>query len=226
MAQAGDAASPAAALALEQLCQAYWQPLYWHVRRLGHPADAAQDLTQAFVANLLEKRLVAAADQQRGKFRTFLLTALRNFLSNEHARQNAAKRGAGRVFPMDFQSAEEAYRLEPSHQATAEKAFERQWALAVLEEAFVELEKEQRAAGKGPLFEALSRCLTAGDDAPRYVELADRLGMTTAAVKKSVSRLRAGYARAIREEVARTISDDGNVNDEIKSLFRAVQSED
>jgi RNA polymerase sigma-70 factor (ECF subfamily) len=225
VAAAGVSGSADAGQALEQLCLAYWQPLYWHVRRLGHQPAAAQDLTQAFIVHVLEKRLIAAADRQRGKFRTFLLTALRNFLANDYERQRAAKRGGGRVFSMDFQSAEEAFRLEPSHQTTPERAFERQWAVAVLEEAFAALEREQRAAGKGALFDALSPCLTAGDDAPRYAELAARLGLTIAAVKKAVSRLRGHYARAIREEVARTISDDDDLNEEIQSLFRAVQAE-
>jgi RNA polymerase sigma factor (sigma-70 family) len=223
VAAAGDVASPTVSQALEELCRSYWQPLYWHVRRLGHQPAVAQDLTQAFFAHVLEKRLINSADQQRGKFRTFLLTALRNFLANQHEWEQALKRGGGRVFPMDFQSAETAYQLESTRQSAPEQAFERQWAVAVLEEAFVTLGREQHAAGKGPLFEALAPCLTARDDAPRYAELAEQLGLSPAAVRKSVGRLRAHYARSIREEVARTISEHENIDEEIKSLFRALQ---
>lgn len=176
------------------------------------------------MAHLLEKRVVASADKDRGKFRTFLLTALRNFMANEHERDQAARRGGDRVFPMDFQAAEVAFRLNPAHRDTPEKAFEKQWAVAVLQEAFAALEQEQRAAGKGIQFEAFSPWLTARDDAPRYEELAAGLNMSLAAAKKAVSRLRARYARAIREEVARTLSETDNVDEEIKRLFRAVQA--
>ena len=220
---AGDAASPDAPVALEHLCRSYWQPLYQHVRRLGYEAHVAQDLIQAFFAHVLENRVIDAADQIRGKFRTFLLTALRNFLANERAREQAAKRGGGRVFPMDFQSAETAYQIEPSREPTPEKTFERQWAITVLEESLTALEQRQRAAGKAVLFEALAPCLTAADDAPDYTELSARLGVLPDAVKKAASRLRAQYAQAIRDEVRRTISDNDAVDDEIKSLFRALQ---
>lgn len=221
---AGDTPSPGARRALEQLCQAYWQPLYWHVRRVGYEPAAAQDLTQAFFLHLLDKRLIAAADRDRGKFRAFLLTALRNFLANDYERQTAVKRGGGRVFTMDFRSAEQAYRPELARSATPETAFERQWAVAVLEEAFAALERRQTAAASGPLFEALLPCLTASDDAPRYAQLAEQLGMSVAAIKKAVSRLRAQYARAVRAEVAKTIAAGDSVDEEIRNLFRAVRA--
>lgn len=220
---AGDEESPSSASALEQLCRAYWQPLYWHVRRQGCSATDAPDLIQAFFAYVLEKRLIGAADRERGKFRTFLLTALRNFQANERERAQAVKRGGGRVFAMDFRTAEDAFQFEPSHDATPELDFERRWAIAVLEEALTTLGKQQHAEGKGPLFELLAPCLTASDDAPRFAEISTHLGLSIAAVKKAASRLRAQYARAIRDEVERTIATNESVDEEIKSLFRAVQ---
>jgi RNA polymerase sigma-70 factor (ECF subfamily) len=133
------------------------------------------------------------------------------------------KRGAGKVFTMDFQSAELAWQIEPVHEQTAERIFERHWAIAVLESAFAELALRYSEAGKSYLFDALSRCLTTSHDAPRYQDLASDLGLSIDAIKKAVARLRSQYAKIVRQEVAKTISDAENLEDEIHNLFQALQ---
>lgn len=220
---AGDDSSAQSAKALQYLCQTYWEPLYAHVRRLGHQPAEAQDLIQAFMTHVLEKRLIGLAERERGKFRTYLMVSLRNFLANESARNRAVKRGAGKVFTMDFQSAELAWQIEPIHEQTAERIFERHWAIAVLESAFTDLALRYSAAGKGYLFEALSRCLTSSNDAPRYQDLASDLGLSIDAIKKAVGRLRTQYAKIVRQEVAKTISDAESIEEEIQNLFQALR---
>ena len=222
---AGRSSSAESRRALEALCQAYWYPIYAHVRRSGHDAATAQDLTQAFFARLLERRVLPRADRERGRFRAFLLASLRNFLRNEYDFQTARKRGGGQaVLSIDYRQAEGRYGAEPSHAETPERDFERQWALAVLEQALAALEREHRAAGKLELFEALAPCLTAGGDAPAYAEVAAALGLTEAAAKMAASRLRKQYRERIRAEIARTVADPADVDEELRSLFAALGS--
>src|SRR5215831_4682317 len=174
---AGQRELPESREALATLCRLYWYPLYAYARRrLPRPEDA-QDLTQEFFARLLERDYLRQADPQRGRFRSFLLTAFKHFLANEHERANAQKRGGGRkVLPLDFPNGERRYQREPGHAATAEALYERGWALTLLEQALARLRDEQAAAGKGPLFECLKETLT-GADAPRpYADIAAELG--------------------------------------------------
>lgn len=209
--------------ALECLCRTYWPPIYAHVRRSGHDPQTAQDLTQAFFARLLEKQVLPRADRERGRFRSFLLASLRNFLCNEHDRRSARKRGGDRrVLPMVLDAAESRYGTEPGHQLTPDRAFERQWALTVLEQALTALEAQYRESGKHALFEALAPYLTPGNDNPDYGRTAAELGLSEAATKMAASRLRRRYRELIREEIARTVASPADVEDELRSLFAAL----
>ena len=223
---AGRSSSAESRQALEELCGAYWYPIYVHVRRAGHDPPAAQDLTQAFFARVLEKRLLPRADRQRGRFRSFLLGSLRNFLSNERDRRAARKRGGDcRFFSINLNAAESRYLAEPCHGATAERSFERQWALAVLERSLGALERDYHDSGRSELFDALSPFLTTGGDGAGYGATAERLQMTEAAAKMAASRLRRRYRELIREEIARTVAESSEVEDELNRLFAALSRE-
>lgn len=223
--QAGRSSRGQSRQALESLCETYWPPLYAHLRRSGYDPQTAQDLTQAFFARLLEKRAIPRADRQRGRFRSFLLASLRNFLSNERDYRSARRRGGGRrIFSIDLDSGEDRYCTEPSCQLTPDRAFERQWALTVLEQALSALENRYREAGKQPLFDALAPFLTAERDSPNYSRTAEDLGMSEAAVKMAASRLRRKYRELIRAEIARTVADPADVDEELRSLFAALGS--
>lgn len=220
--QAGEREGAASEEALAALCEVYWYPLYSFVRRWGHSADDAQDLTQEFFARLLEKGALRAATPSRGRFRSFLLAALKHFLSNERERTNALKRGGGRPpLPLEFETAEGRYSLEPAGQGDPEQAFERQWALAVLAETLRRLEAEQANAGKLDVFARLKGELT-GDRELSYADLGKQLGMSEGAVKVAVHRLRRRFGELLRKEIAGTVSDPQEVDDEIRYLFAAL----
>ncbi len=207
--------------ALGRLCRDYWTPLYGFVRRNGHDVHAAQDLTQEFFARLLDKGYLAAADRERGRFRSFLLAALKHFLANERKAARAQKRGGGKaVLSLDFQSAEQAYLAEPVATRTPEQLFEQQWAVLLLERVLARVETEFAAAGKAE-FALLKDCLVAGQHRP-YADIAAELGTTEAAVKMSVHRLRKRYRALLREEVALTVADPGEVDDEMRQLFATL----
>ena len=215
--------SPHSQQALSELCEAYWAPLYWHVRRLGNDPAQAQDLTQGFFARLLEKHVLGYVDREKGRFRSFLLASLQNYLTNEHERRNALKRGGGqKILSMDFDLAEHGYALEPAHEATAERLFERRWAITLLEKALRSLEKQYARDNKQLLFDASVPFLTAASGQPRYSAVAEQLEMTEAAVKMAVSRLRRRYRELIRTEVQQTISDLDDVDDELQHLLAAL----
>ncbi len=212
--------------ALEELCSAYWQPLYSYVRRMGYAPADAQDLTQSFFARLLEKHVLEFADRQRGRFRTFLLTALRRFVINEWKRDRSERRGGGRqTLSINFEASEVEGVLEPSHNLTPDALFERRWAMQVLENAVARLRQQQQAAQKGERFDELAPLLTPRADAPSYQETSQRLGTTTAAVKMAVSRLRKQLGRLVREEVRRTVASDTEVEDELRRLITALRAE-
>jgi RNA polymerase sigma-70 factor (ECF subfamily) len=201
----------------------YWYPLYAYVRSRGHSHDRAQDLTQEFFATLLEKDGLAAVEQGKGRFRSFLLAACQHFLANQHDREQAQKRGGGRQFvPIDFQGAEGRYRHEPAHGETPERLFERRWALALLERVLARLRAEYEASGRGRLFERLKARLTGGDAGVPHAEAAEELGLSEGAVKVAVHRMRKRYRELLREEIAQTLDDPGQVEDEIRSLFAAL----
>ncbi len=222
---ARDRSAPQADEALASLCAAYWYPLYAFVRRQGHAADAAQDLTQEFFARLLEKDYLGAADRDKGKFRSFLLTACKHFLANERDRERAQKRGGGReVLWIDVSRGETLYSREPAHAQTPEKLFERRWALALLEQVMARLQGEYAARGKGRLFERLRVFLVAAGDAAPHGQAAAELGLSEGAVKVAVHRLRQRYRELLREEIARTVDDPDGIDDEIRELFAAFAS--
>jgi RNA polymerase sigma factor (sigma-70 family) len=220
---AADASSPESDRALATLCEAYWYPLYAFVRRQGHAAHEAEDLTQEFFARILEKQYLDGVGPEKGRFRTFLLVCLRRFLANEWDRKRALKRGGGRApLSIDFADADARYRLEPAHELTAERLFERRWALTLLEQVLASLAEEMRLSGKGELFDALKVYLAASSSAPPHIEMGKKLNMTEGAVKVAVHRLRGRYRRLLREEIAKTVGEEGDVEEEIGRLFAAL----
>jgi DNA-directed RNA polymerase specialized sigma24 family protein len=209
--------------ALESLCQTYWFPLYAYLRRHGYGSDVAEEHTQAFFARLLEKRGLRLADPKRGRFRSFLLAALKHFVANEAKRARAKKRGGGRrVLGLDFEHAERRYSLEPADELSPEKLFERSWALTVLDSTMSRLKRESVEADKGKLFEQLKVYLTADKSSVLYRDAAERLDMSEGAVKVAVHRLKRRYRELLRDEIARTVSSEEQVDEEIRHLFTAL----
>lgn len=220
---AAQRASPEAHESLARLCQAYWFPLYAYVRRRGYTADDAHDLTQAFFTRLLEKNWLLAADRTKGRFRAFLLTAMKHFLADEWDRERAEKRGGGRaLLPLALETAEARYAREPADLETPDRIFERRWALTLLDEVLGRLRSEYVRAGKTALFEALHPCLVGERTAQPYAELARTLGSTESAVKSAVHRLRARYRELLREEVASTLDDGEAVDEELRHLLAVL----
>jgi len=206
--------------ALAELCQTYWYPLYAFIRRQGHAPHDAEDLTQEFFARLVEKEFLRAVRREKGRFRSFLLTALKRFLANEHDRATAQKRGGDRaVISIDHASAESRYELEPAHQVTPEVIFEQRWATMLLERVLERLREEYAATNRALLFGHLSDSLTKERDALPYAEIARELKMTEAAVKMAVQRLRRRYRELLREEIARTVASPDEIEAEIRHLF-------
>jgi RNA polymerase sigma factor (sigma-70 family) len=220
---AGQGPSAPAAEALEKLCRAYWFPLYAFIRRRGYPPHEAQDLTQEFLLRLMEKHYFANAAPERGKFRSFLLTALNHFLANDRRRSHAAKRGGGQeIISLDQGVAEAGYSIEPVSHLTPEKLFERRWALTLLDRALARLREEFVTSGKTTQFNQLRGFLTAEAEGNDYGSVARRLGMTTGAVAVAIHRLRHRYGDLVREEIARTVSTASEVEEEIRWLFATV----
>jgi RNA polymerase sigma factor (sigma-70 family) len=220
---AADAGDTRGRESLARLCRIYWYPLYAFVRRQGQSPHDAQDLTQEFFARLLEKNYLGDVDIAKGKFRSFLLAAMKHFLCNEWARARTLKRGGGcTLLPLDALAAETRYLREPQDQATAERLFEKRWALTLLDQVLKRLEEEYRSTGKQPLFEHLQGCLTGDREALPYAEIADRLDMTEGAIKVAVLRLRGRYRALLREEIAETVADPADIDDEIRQLFAAL----
>ena len=220
---AGDPHSPHAATALEALCRAYWYPLYAYVRRRGYSTADAQDLTQEFFVQLLEHNWVAYADRHKGRFRSFLLVAMKRFLANEWDKANTLKRGGGvRLIPLQMDNAESRYAQEPADTATPEQAFEKQWALALLDSVLIQLRENYVQDGKAKLFDTLKPCLI-GDRAQQpYAVLAVNLGMTEGAVKTAVCRLRERYREHLKVEIAHTVASPAEVDEELRHLFRVL----
>jgi RNA polymerase sigma factor (sigma-70 family) len=220
---AGQQASPQAAESLEKLCRAYWFPLYAYARQRGHTPEDAQDLTQAFFLRLLQKQYLAHADRDKGRFRSFLLTALNHFLTNDWRRAEAVKRGSGQPpISLDDTRAEDRYALEPLSDLTPERLYERHWALTLLDQALARLRAESAAAGQTRQFNRLKGFLTTQAAESSYAAVAAELGMTSGAVGKLIYRLRHRYRELVREEIAHTVASPAEVEDEIRWLFRAV----
>ncbi len=209
--------------ALEKLCRAYWYPLYAYVRRRGHSPEDAQDLTQEFFTQLLERQSLAGADPNLGRFRSFLLGSMNHFLANEWKKSQTIKRGGGhQLLSLDWAAAEDRFDLEPADHSTPDKLFDKQWALALLDEVLNRLELEYQAEGKADLFAALKQTLMGSRETQPYAELAARLAMNESAVKVAVHRLRKRYRELIRDEIAGTLDPSRDIEAEMRHLFSAL----
>ncbi|MEP7016155.1 MAG: sigma-70 family RNA polymerase sigma factor [Verrucomicrobiota bacterium] len=216
--------SPAAGAALEKICRVYWRPLYAFVRREGCNSEEAQDLTQAFFARFLERRDLDVVRREKGRLRSYLLASLKNFLTNERNRAMTIKRGEGRrPIPLDDLVAHASADLEPANNLSADRIFERRWALTVLEQVISQLEKEYRATGKSRLFERFKKFL-ADEDGPSQAEIGRECSMNENAVKQAFHRFRQRYREILREEVARTVTAPGDVEDELRYLIAVLRA--
>ena len=223
MVTAGHSDTTRAGAALEKLCQTYWYPLYAYVRRRGQSPEDAQDSTQAFFARLLERNWVGQADQQKGRFRSFLLSAMNHFLADEWDKARAQKRGGGLApIPLQFDVAETRYSHEPADNVTPEHSYERRWALTLLDEVLRRLRSEYEQDGRGELFAALHPCLVGDRSSQPYAELAVKLGISEGTVKSAVHRLRQRYRQLLRDEIAQTVVEPGEVDEELKHLFAVL----
>lgn len=210
---------------LSELCERYWFPLYAYLRRRGHSEAEAQDLTQGFFAFLLEKGVLAAADPERGRFRSFLLASLNNYVANEWHREQAVKRGGGRSpLSLDFEAAEGHYRLQAAEGASPEQLYDRQWAVTQLDRVLRRLEQEAIRASSAERFQALKGYLAGEGAGAPYREIAARLAMSESAVKVAVHRLRCRFGHLLREQVAETLADPSRTDEEIRNLFAAFQN--
>lgn len=220
---AGDSASTQHEPALSTLCQTYWFPLYAYLRRRGYSSHEAEDYTQGFFAGILERKGLQRADPKYGKFRSFLLASLKNFLADERDRARAQKRGGDKkVLSLDFDAAAGRYADAPAHGLSPEKLFERAWALTVLTGAAERLKAESAASGKQRLFDCLKVYLTAERDVVSYRRAAEKLNMTEGAVKVAVHRLRRRYRELVRDEIAQTVTTEAQIDEEIRDLFAAL----
>jgi RNA polymerase sigma factor (sigma-70 family) len=214
---AGDPQRKEARSALVSLCENYWYPLYAYLRRCGHPADQAQDLTQEFFVRVLEGRYLDRTDPAKGRFRSFILTSLKFFVADEGDRQRAHKRGGGVVVPLQFSSGEERYRREPAHNETPERIFERRWALSVLDRVLEKLRDEFVQHGRPEHFERLKIFLLGQSDAP-YAALAREMNTSEGALKVAIHRFRKRYRDLFRQEIADTVADPEEVESELRYL--------
>ena len=220
---AGPNDSDAAAAAMATLCQTYWHPLYMYIRRLGHGPEDAKDLTQEFFARLLAKDYLKAVDRAKGKFRSFLLTAVKRFLANQWDRANRQKRGGGmEVLSMESEDFEGRHPSGLVDDRTPDKVFEQRWATVLLEQVFSRLSAELAAEGKENLFQELRGFLTGETDGNSYPETARRLEMSEGTVRVNVHRLRQRYRQLLRLEIAHTVDSPEGIDDEIRCLFAAL----
>lgn len=210
--------------ALADLCEAYWYPLYAYARRCGARPNEAEDQTQAFFAHLLEKDLLTAPDESRGRFRYFLRTAFRNYASTQYAARRAVKRGGGqRILSLDIARGERRYELEPADELTPDKVFDRQWALRAMERALDRVGERLDAAGSGEMFRAIRPILQGGTTTASYEDLATELGSTAQAVRAAVYRARKSYAQHLRAEIASTVAHADELDDEVADLMAAIR---
>jgi RNA polymerase sigma factor (sigma-70 family) len=222
---AGGSAGPKARESLSALCGVYWYPLYAYIRRKGYSSEQAQDLAQDFFARILEKGIFAEANPERGRFRSFLRTVCSHYLANRRATERALKRGGARpAISIDAADAEGRYARELAHELTAERIFDRSWALLLLNRVFNQLRSEYEDAGRAATFEALQVFLTEGPRAVAHATIARSLGMTDGAIRVAVHRLRRRYGDILRREIAATVDDPSQIDDEIQGLFRALET--
>jgi RNA polymerase sigma factor (sigma-70 family) len=217
--------SPAAQEALEKLCRTYWWPIYGFVRRHGYSPEEAQDLTQGFFALLLERRDLDAVRREKGRLRSYLLASVKNFLAKAHRHTMTVKRGEGRALvPLDELLARELADLEPADTLTADRIFERRWALTLLEQVLTRLESEHRSAGNAQLFDCLKEFLSDEPGRRSQAEVAAELGMTENAVKQAFHRIRQRYRQLLHDEIAQTVAVPGDVEDELRHFISVLQA--
>jgi RNA polymerase sigma-70 factor (ECF subfamily) len=217
--------TPAAQAALDKLCRIYWRPIYGFVRRQGVGPEEAKDLTQGFFALLLERRDLDAVRKEKGRLRSYLLTSLKHFLTNERSRAMAIKRGEGqRLIPLEELHDHERGGFEPADTLTADQIYERRWAFTVLEQVLARLGDEYRAAGNARLFDRLKELLTDEPNRPSQADIAHELGMTENAVKQAFHRLRQRYRQLLTEEIAHTVMVPGDIEDELRHLIAMLRA--
>src|SRR6266404_4042589 len=217
--------SPAADEALEKLCRTYWWPLYGFVRRSGYNPEEAQDLTQGFFALLLERRDLDVVRKEKGRLRSYLLVSLKNFVAKAKRREMAVKRGEGRALvPLDELLARERADLEPADSLSADKIYERRWALTLLEQVLTRLEADYQAADNAKLFDHLKELLSDEPDRRSQADIAAELGMTENAVKQAFHRLRQRYRQLLCDEIAQTVAVPGDVEDELRHFISVLQA--
>jgi len=218
-------ASPSAQEALEKLCRTYWWPLYGFVRRQGYNPEEAQDLTQGFFAMLLERKDFDTVRRDKGRLRSYLLASLKNFLAKAHRRATTIRRGEGRpLVPLEELLVRERADLEPADALSADRIYERRWALTLLEQVLARLGNEYRVACNSALFEQLKQMLSDEPDRPSQAKIAQELSMTENAVKQAFYRLRQRYRLLLREEIAQTVALPGDVEDELRHFIAILQT--
>ena len=219
------AESPAAKEALEKLCRTYWRPIFAFLRRQGIGTTEAEDITQGFFAELLERRSLDAVRKEKGRLRSFLLGGLKYFLANEQRRAMAIKRGKGqRLIPLEEFRGDDRIDIEPADPMTAEMIYERRWALTVLERVLGRLKNEYFAANNAALFDSLKQLLPDEPGSPSQAEIAARLGMTENAVRQAFYRFRQRYQSLLREEIANTVATPGDIEDELRHLITVLEA--
>ena len=220
---AGRGDSKQADVALEELCRTYWYPLYAYVRRHGHSREDSEDLTQGFFARLLGKNYLEGVSSDKGKFRSFLLVALKRFMANEWDRANTQKRGSGVVpLSLDWQDAETRYQINPTDNLSPDKLYDRAWAVVVLEHVITRLRDESDVEGKAGVYEKLKPFLMVGKGDIPYAKAAEESKMTEGAVRVAVHRLRRRYRELLREEIAQTLANPAQADEELQALFSAL----
>ena len=219
---AGRRQSPQSARALEELCRIYWYPLYAYVRRQGYSKEDAEDSTQAFFARLLEKNSFDGLSAERGKFRAFLLASLKNFLVNEWKRAHRQKRGGtAPTLSLDWQDADSRFQIDPADCLSPDKLYDRAWAITLLDRVIARLRRECADDGKAQLFEQLKSFLVLGKGAIPYAQTAATLGLNETTLRVVVHRLRKRYRELLRDEISQTLSEPGQVEEEMRALFEA-----
>jgi RNA polymerase sigma factor (sigma-70 family) len=217
--------SPAADAALEKLCRTYWWPLYGFVRRNGHSPEESQDLTQGFFAMLLERRDLDAVRREKGRLRSYLLVALKNFLGKSRRREMTIKRGQGKpLVSLDELLTREQADVDLANTLTADRIYERRWALTLLSQVLARLDAEYKSAGNAQLFNELKELLAGDAGSPSQAEIAARLGMTENALKQAFHRLRRRYRELLRDEIAQTVAVPGDVEDELRHFISVLQT--
>ena len=225
MLAAGRRSTPQSDQALEQLCGTYWFPLYAYVRRRGHTKEDAEDLTQAFFAGFLARNYLESLRAERGRFRAFLLASLKHFLANEWDKSQRQKRGGGVLhLSLDWQTADTKFQVAAVNEPSPDLAFDREWAVTLLAKVIEQLQQECEAEGKAKLFEQLKVFLTAGKGELSHAAAAQKLGMDETAVRVAVHRLRKRYRQLLRDEIAQTLADAADVDEEMRALFGAFSA--